>query len=288
MSRHPDSRLNATALLSLLVGIFGTLCFFWGIAGVAAVVLGAVAYREIKRSEGREHGAGLAISGIVLGVVHLVALVVGVGLLVVLQSSLFGGKRTLGGSATWAPRAAPAPLPKPVPVPPSPPATEDTAATATRETATRIAHFAGVTLVDPGPNAGRLGAVLANERQRAAQAEQKLLVWLSAPDCTSCTGVSIALTDRRLQTALDGVRLLRIDARDYRVELAARGLDPNVLPGFALLGSHDEPIDYVNGGEWDEDIAKNIAPVLRKFVQGTYKTRRNAWTGVPHAGDALL
>jgi len=37
--RAPDSRLNATALLALLVGIFGTICLFWGIAGIGATGL---------------------------------------------------------------------------------------------------------------------------------------------------------------------------------------------------------------------------------------------------------
>jgi hypothetical protein len=84
------------------------------------------------------------------------------------------------------------------------------------------------------------------------------------------------------------VRLLRLDASEYRIELAERGLTPEVLPGFALLGSAGQPLDYVNGGEWDADIPENIAPVMKKFVQGTYKTRRNPWTGVPTPGDALL
>jgi hypothetical protein len=84
------------------------------------------------------------------------------------------------------------------------------------------------------------------------------------------------------------VRLLRLDAREYHLELSERGLAPEVLPGFALLGPNGYPVDYVNGGEWDADVPENIAPVLRKFIQGTYRTRRNPWTGVPTPGDALL
>ena len=82
MARHPDSRLSPTALLALLAGIFSAVCFFFfmGIAGMAAVVLGIVALSEIKRSEGRLHGEGAAIGGIVLGVLHLGGLVIGLAL----------------------------------------------------------------------------------------------------------------------------------------------------------------------------------------------------------------
>jgi hypothetical protein len=113
-------------------------------------------------------------------------------------------------------------------------------------------------------------------------------VWITAPDCRPCTGVSVALASPLVQAALSGVRLLRLDAREYRLELSERGLTTEVLPGFALLSENGQPVDYVSGGEWDEDVPENIAPVLKKFIQGTYKARRNAWTGVPTPGDALL
>jgi hypothetical protein len=145
-----------------------------------------------------------------------------------------------------------------------------------------------VTLVDPGPRAARLSELVAAEQSKAGTEGQKLVVWITAPDCRPCTGVSVALTSPLLQSALAGVRLLRLDANEYRLELSERGLTPEVLPGFAMLGANGQPVDYVNGGEWDADIPENIAPVLRKFIQGTYKNRRNPWTGVPTPGDALL
>ena len=64
MARHPDSRLSPTALLALFAGIFSAACFFFfpGVAGMAAAVLGIIALSEIKRSEGRLHGEGVAIA----------------------------------------------------------------------------------------------------------------------------------------------------------------------------------------------------------------------------------
>jgi hypothetical protein len=283
MERHPDSRLNATATLAFLAGIFGTMCpMFWGTGGVGAIVLGAAAHAEIKRSQGRQHGTGMAIAGIALGVLHVLALVIGVAVLLVLGAS---GSPTAGA---FPPPVAitPTPAPKAPPVA-APPAT-DPNATTTRESRTQITRFGGVTLVDPGPRAARLAELIAAEQSKAKAEGQKLVVWITTPECRPCTGVSVALTTPLLQSALSGVRLLRLDAREYRLELNERGLAPEVLPGFALLGPNGQPVDYVNGGEWDADTPENIAPVLRKFTQGTYTNRRNAWTGVPTAGDALL
>jgi hypothetical protein len=284
MERHPDSRLNATATLAFLAGLFGSLCpAFWGTGGVGAIVLGAAAHSEIKRSEGRQHGTGMAIAGIALGVVHVLALVIGVAVLLVLGAS--GGPLASGPVP---PPAYVAPTPTPKAAPSSIAPTTDPNATASRESRTQITRFGGVTLVDPGPRAARLTELIAAEQSKANGEGQKLVVWITAPDCRPCTGVSVALSSPLLQKALAGVRLLRLDVSEYRIELAERGLTPEVLPGFALVGPTGQPTDYVNGGEWDADIPENIAPVLRKFVQGTYKTRRSPWTGVPTPGDALL
>jgi hypothetical protein len=284
MERHPDSRLNATATLAFLAGLFGAMCpMFWGTGGIGAIVLGAAAHAEIKRSEGRQHGTGMAIAGIVLGVLHVLALIIGVAVLLVLSAT--------GAPVASGPLPPPPSLVTPAP-PPAPPASSgpavDPNATTSRESRTQVTRFGGLTLVDPGPRAARLAELIAAEQSKAKGEGQKLVVWITSPDCRPCTGVSVALASPLLQSALSGVRLLRLDAREYRVELTERGLAPEVLPGFALLGTSGQPIDYVSGGEWDEDVPENIAPVLRKFIQGTYKNRRNAWTGVPTAGDSLL
>lgn len=280
--QHPDSRLNATALLSLLVGIFGTLCFFWGIAGIGSIVLGMVGHSEIKRSEGRQHGSGLAIAGIVLGVLHIVALIVGMAVLFTLAAS----KSTPAFAAPTPPAFVP---PVPPTVAPAPAAkAADEPGAASRESGTRTTRFGGLTLVDPGTDAPTLAALLESEQAEASDANEKLVLFLTVPDCSPCTGVSIALANKRLQTALNGVRLVRIDARDYHVELSRRGFPIDSMPGFALIGSRGEPTDYVNGGEWDADIPENIAPVLGSFVRGTYRQRRNPWRSVPRGDETAL
>jgi hypothetical protein len=286
MPRSPDSRLNATALLSLLVSIFGTVCFFWGIAGIGAIVLGIVAQGEIRRSEGRQHGQGLAIAGITLGVVHLFALVLGTAAMftmAVRPGSLLGH---LGSRSHPAPPVLPTPKPVPAPAPTPQPA--ERTGTVTREAATKTTVLGQLTLVDPGTEVQAFKALLASEQGHATLERQKLVVWVTATDCAPCTGVSVALSHPKVQEALAGVRLLRVDAADFHVELSRIGIPVDVMPGFALMGANGAPADYVNGGEWDADIPANIAPVLGAFVRGSYKTRRHPWRGVPRGDETTL
>jgi hypothetical protein len=280
MTPHPDSRLSPTALLSLAVGMFSALCFvfFPGISGITAVALGFIALSEIRRSEGRLHGMGAAVVGITLGLLHLGGAVV---MLVLFVTS---------AATTSGPHATPpaVTLPAPTPVPTGPGVTRlvnpEQPGGRTHEAKTRVVKFGGVTLVDPAPGAATLEALLREERARADEAHEKLLVWISSPEVAPCNGVSVALRDPRLQKALSGVRIVRLNVNDYYVELSRRGLPVKVLPGFVLLGPEGRPLDYVNGGEWDADIAENIAPVLGNFIHGRYTNRRNPWLG-PTRGD---
>ena len=282
MSRPLDSRLNATALLSILVGVFGTICFFWGIAGVGAIVLGIVANGEIKRSEGKQHGQGLAVAGIVLGVVHLVALVLGVA---AMFTFAIHPPAFLTPHAHRTPRGTTfTPPPKPSPVPSAPAVAGARPGAATREQSTKTSLFGKLSLVDPGQDVSALKPLIDAQHRVAVAEHQKLLLWITATDCAPCNGVSVALGSRRMQEALAGVRLLRLDAADFHVELTQLGIPIDVTPGFALIGTNGTPQDYVNGGEWDADIPENIAPVLGSFVRGAYRNRRNPWRG-PHRSD---
>jgi len=74
------------AVTSFMFGLLGTsLLFFLG--SIAAVVLGHIALKQIDESRGRLAGRGLALSGLVLGYVVLVAATV-IGIVVLLVSAL--------------------------------------------------------------------------------------------------------------------------------------------------------------------------------------------------------
>ncbi len=282
MPRSPDSRLNATALLALLVGIFGTVCFFWGIGGIGAIVLGLVAMSEIKRSEGRQHGQGLAIAGVTLGALHLFALTLGLAAVFVFSAH---PPSFLSPTPHRVPYSSfPPPHLPTTPSPPPAPTSGERAGAFGREPATKTTALGKITLVDPGAEVSTLTPLLDAQERVAASEHQKLVVWVTTTDCAPCTGVSVALGSRRMQEALAGVRLVRVDVADFHVELVKLGIPIDVMPGFALLASDGSPADYVNGGEWDADIPENIAPVLGSFVRGSYRARRNPWRG-PHRAD---
>ncbi|HEX6274728.1 MAG TPA: DUF4190 domain-containing protein [Polyangiaceae bacterium] len=277
---HPDSRLSPTALFALVVGIFSIPCFFVfpGVSGLCAIALAIVALSEIRRSEGRMHGTGVALSGLVLGLLHLGGAAVMLAVFV-----------TSAATSKHLPIPAPAPLPaSPAPSPSAPGAAKlvnpEHPGGRTPETQTRVTKFGNVTLVDPPSGGGSLETLLREQRAQADAERATLLVWISSPELAPCNGVSVALRDPRLQRALAGARILRLNVNDHYVELSRQGLPVKVLPGFVLMSPEGRPLDYVNGGEWDADVAENIAPVLGNFIHGRYTRRRQPWRG-PTRGD---
>ena len=67
----PAPTTSGMAVGSLVLGVLSLFCSLW--TAVPAVVVGAIALWDISRSQGRKKGKGLAITGIVLGVVLPVA-----------------------------------------------------------------------------------------------------------------------------------------------------------------------------------------------------------------------
>jgi hypothetical protein len=274
-------KTNTTAILAVFAGLFGS-CFC-GLGGVLAVVLGLAARGEIARSSGRESGSGLATAGIVLGGINLALVVLGIAVSIAMVARP-------GAIAGIAPPPAPphagvAPAPSapgiPVPNPPH-------AAPFTRERGTRETAFGKIRVVDPSPGAVSLRTALA-EQQKAARAEKEtLLVFVVAPNCLPCNGVMLSLRDPRMQSALAGVRLVRLDASEFGAELLSLGVPTETVPGFALLGESLRPTDYVHGGEWDADVPANISPVLGPFVRGKYTTRRHRYREAARPDETAL
>ena len=136
-----------------------------------------------------------------------------------------------------------------------------------------------IVLADVGPGVRSLDVELSAQRKLAEQRGETLLLWLVVDKCSPCESVAEALGDPLLQRALADVRIVRVDVRDFQTELRFLRVPVDKIPGFALLDEDNHPVDYLHGGEWDEDIAKNIAPVLGRFVRGTYDSRREPWRG---------
>jgi len=66
---YAPPRTNGFAVASLVLSLVGWLpC---GVGSVLAVIFGFIARDQIKRSQGREHGSGMATAGIVIGFVAI-------------------------------------------------------------------------------------------------------------------------------------------------------------------------------------------------------------------------
>jgi Domain of unknown function (DUF4190) len=76
-------KTNGLAIASMVLGI---LWLYW-IGSVLALIFGYVARGQIKRSEGRESGGGMAVAGIVLGWIGVAIFLLGVVLAAQLRSS---------------------------------------------------------------------------------------------------------------------------------------------------------------------------------------------------------
>jgi hypothetical protein len=245
------------------------------VGSIMAVVFGWYARREIERSAGRLRGWGLATAGIALGTV---------------VTMLWG----LAGSywlVTQRHRAdlveeedGPAPEPRaPIGTPRGAPM--DVSPWAPRHT--KVRRQGEITLVDVGASTTRLADELAKQRAEAASAGETLVVMTTSGECTPCRGVDRSLADPLLQDALRKVRLVRVDVQVFGEDLEELRVPRDGVPYFYLPAPDLTPRDAVHGGEWDDDVPVNIAPVLRAFVRGTYEKRRHPWTPLPPTGITL-
>ncbi len=280
-------KTSSLAILSLTSSISGFLCFP-ALGGLLGVVLGVAAKSEISRDN--RSGGGMALSGIVLGGLNLVLSAAA------LAALLLWLPRGVSSSSS-SPRAPATVIPAPPPVAPptipfSPPSatppTPSPKAASSRDRSVTVTTVGKVDLVDLSRDAGALTKLLDAQHKAAARKRQKLVLWLVVPDCKPCNGVAASLPDARMQTALAGTRLVRVDVREFVGELAYLGLPSDKIPGFAILSSGNRPVDYVHGGEWDEDVAANIAPVLSKFVRGSLSKRRHPWRGTRRDDETTL
>ncbi len=144
-----------------------------------------------------------------------------------------------------------------------------------------------VTVVDVGIGARSLADELARQRTLAQDAHETMLVMTTVADCGPCASVFGELTDRRMQAALSRVRLVRVYAEVFRDDLDSLEIPRAHVPGFFVLGPDLRPRDGIDGGEWDDDVAENIAPVLEAFVRGTLTKRRTPWQALPGSGMRL-
>ncbi|HWZ91747.1 MAG TPA: DUF4190 domain-containing protein [Polyangiaceae bacterium] len=266
---YEHAKTNGTSVFALLASLSGFVCFV-GIGGALGILLGLIARSEIARSDGRETGRGLANGAIAVGILNLALSVIGLAVGVTYLA------RPSTARALTAPTMA-APTWTPPSTHPLKPATRPkSAGRVSRAESTEVTAIGGVTVADI---AGDFAAELDKQHHAADAAGETLVLWVVVRDCKPCDGVAAALTNPLSQKALSKVRFVRVDRDEFQVELERLGVPTEKIPGFALLDARDHVRDFIHGGEWDADIAANIAPVLGKFVHGGYRQRRHPWPG---------
>jgi hypothetical protein len=212
-----------------------------------------------------------------------------------------------GGHLVQAP-AAPAPEPPPIATapktiadPPAPPSAIASAPTASAAPdpvpvasvepsprRTKAVSVGKIAVVDVGSDSSKsLADVLSEQSVQARAAGQTLVVMTTRFGMKEFRDVDAALAHPLLQTALENVRLVRTDVIIFMEELEELGIPTNRFPGFFLLGPDLVPRDGIDGDEWDDDVPRNIAPVLGAFVRGSYKQRRQTWKPPRGKGVAL-
>jgi hypothetical protein len=83
------------------------------------------------------------------------------------------------------------------------------------------------------------------------------------------------LNDVRVQDALKGVTIVRVDIDDWeRSELKDLDMDMSSVPWFFKVDGKLKRIDAISSGEWDDDVPENIAPVMRDYMAGKLTKRR--------------
>lgn len=275
-----DSERTAPARVALAGVVSGLLGFTCapGVGGILALVLGWTAHQELQSARAApnaKQAERLALGALGLGTANVVFVAVALGAGApafddALRPREIAIERTpaLDRGASREPSGALADRPSP--------AAQRLHTHAATLPSTRIGQ---IDVVDVATNVDSLSGELARQMRIARKDGSRLLLWVSAPDCAPCKGVASALSDRRLQHALERTRVVRVNRDDFAAELDAIGIPFQAIPGFALLDAEIRPVDYLDGGEWDEDVPHNIAPVLAGFMRGNYNTRRRAWHG---------
>lgn len=276
----PRRQLSVLAVCSVLSGLL-----LGPLGAIGGIIMGWVARREIAEKPSLKKGHTLATIGMALGIV----MTAGWGAATAVGIWVWSSQRV---ELATMPMEAPAPIAMPSvealtepQVRVVPQADPLPTSRVPRETS-EVRHGA-VTVVDVGMGALSLASELMKQRKAADAAGQTLLVMTTREPCGPCRGVDESLTDPLMQSALAGVRLVRVDIDAFKDDLDQLRVQRRGYPGFFLLGPDLSPKDGIDGGEWEDDIAVNIAPVLGPFVRGKFEKRRQMFQPLPKTGVSL-
>ncbi|HEY1955609.1 MAG TPA: DUF4190 domain-containing protein [Polyangiaceae bacterium] len=259
----PPPQNDGKAIASLVLGILSIVMCFGPLAGIPGAILGFMSKRDIGRSGGTLGGDGMALGGIITGILGTVL----VGGFWIFYIAIFAAVAASAPSSYTPPPYTPytaytytAPVPT-VTAPPAPTELKP------------MPYTGAVTVVDLRTGGGSLRTQIALELGSAKDDGNKLLVITASRKCTACDEVFSAFASYDLQKALYNVRVVRVDVDAFPSELAGLGLDKPLQPWFYKFDDSMKMVDSISADEWDDNNAWNIAPVLKAFMAGTYKKR---------------
>jgi hypothetical protein len=246
---------DSRALLSLVLGALSLVTC--GVTGIPAIALGLTARSAIARSRGTLGGAKMAAAGIAAGLAGTA--MAAVGIIAFIAGLTFTAET---GNVASRPLFTTSPESTTVWAPPT-----------IRAEPMTVGSLRVVDLDAEEKRTFRqqLGA----EIRRAASAHQTVVVMTTARWCTVCKEFQAALPDRLMQQALSNVDLVRVDIDDFDDELRADGMYEETLPWFYKVDAALRPMDAISAGEWDDNVPENMAPVLKSFLAGTLRVRRD-------------
>jgi Domain of unknown function (DUF4190) len=238
----PEARVQAPApqdhprlSRALTLGVLSLGCGGF-ITGIPALILGLQSKRDIERSRGTWTGNGQAIAAIMMG--------------------FFGSIVSLAILAlTLGPLAI---------------------STITQNNTPAVAKVSDVGSIHVIALANRTGTLLENLRTIVKDRRgRNVLLQTRYRRCGACDEFQSALNDTKMQAALAGTILVRVDVAVFREELEALKIETQSAPWFYKLSESLKATDGISAGEWDENIPANMAPVLDAFMRGTLKVRRD-------------
>lgn len=229
-------------MASLLLGLLSLGCA-GAITGLPAIMLGAMARRDIDRSNGRLDGLRLAAAGIVTGLF-------GTGLGIVLLLWM-----------TSAVLTSPADEPVAAAAHPSVAAPEEARTAAPSPGIRSYGSLEVVDLDRSRPLRAQLAEVVHRSRGRT------VVLQTVARSSSACTAVAAALPDTRMQRALADVTLVRVDVEEYERELRAMDLETTTAPWFYKLDANGAATDAISADAWEANVPEDMAPVLARFVR---------------------
>jgi hypothetical protein len=271
LTRHRPVPSSPYATWSVVAGTGALILFLTGpVLGLVAIVLGVLGWRQVSRAAGEVRGRLVAALGIVFGTLSIAFFLGVVALYLFVVRPV---RSAMEGSADQA-------------------ADDDTTDVSGRSptvsapgpalTTSTVTTIGTVTVVDIAIGVASLASELKRQHAEATEHGERLLLETTSSSCEPCAGVATSLSDPRMQAALDHVRIVRVDRDPFEEDLAELQIPSRPFPGFFLLDSDLKVKDGINGGEWEDDIAGNIAPVLGPFVRGAYAKRRTPWKKLPH------